>query len=279
MSLLGSTITFSAQVFDKDPTNGGVLVNAQTVTLDISVPDGNNTVVSATVTNPPAVTGQYTVNYIPTTYAGRYVGLWTITMVSGFVAKFSQVFEVSSTDPGYLLSLKGAKEHLNIPLTDTTQDNEILSWIAAISDIVDYYCGACIPRTVVEYQNTRTVMFLQVTPVISIQSIVPFLAYGRSYAPAELAWTPDGRVQLTNRWQFQYPPYMVTYVAGRLSIPASLIEAIKIILQHFWATQRGASSLPFQAQDTENVPVGMGYLVPNRALELMKATDLGPSVG
>jgi hypothetical protein len=56
------------------------------------------------------------------------------------------------------------------------------------------------------------------------------------------------------------------------------LDAVKIILEHMWETQRGPSGLPYQNQEPDNPAPGMGYLVPNRALELLKASERGPSV-
>jgi hypothetical protein len=78
---------------------------------------------------------------------------------------------------------------------------------------------------------------------------------------------------------FYWGPFDVTYVAGRRAYPQSILDAVKIILEHMWETQRGPSGLPYQNQDVDNLSIGMGYLVPNRALELLKSNDLGPSAG
>jgi hypothetical protein len=278
MPILGSTLQFKVNVYDKDPADGGVLSNAVSVGLDITVPDTAGTVVTATVPA-PSLPGVYEYDYVPTTYTGRYVGLWTFTMAGGLIAKYSQVFEVSSTDPGYLISLAAAKSHLNIPDSNTENDTEIVGWLSSITEIVEFYCGACVPRTIVEYHEAARMLMLEVTPVLSVTSILPYLTAGLSYTTAQLKVSPDGRVMLKDGTTFYWGPYEVTYVAGRRTMPAGILDAVKIILEHMYETQRGPSGLPFQNQELNSPAAGMGYLVPNRALELLKAHDRGPSAG
>jgi len=278
MPLVGSSLPFKTTVYDKDPNAGGVLSNALTASLVVTLPDGTTSNVS--VLSPPAVVGKYEANYGPTLMAGRYVGLWTFTFAGGFTTNYSQVFDVQPQDPGLLISLKEAKRHLRIPESNTSNDEAIMDFVDAATEMVEFYVGPCIPRTIIEYVEAGRTFALKCPPVISVTSIVPYRWSGSSFGPADVMVDEDGVIRmLTTGRVFGFGPYEVTYVAGRRVIPANITQAVKIILGHMWETQRGASGLPYQNQDNLAPVPGQGYTLPNRALELLKPHDSGPSVG
>lgn len=305
MITLGATLPFSSLLYDKDPAQGGALVNSTSVTLTITLPPDPVTGLTSnapgiTVTNPPAVTGTYVYNYITTTLVGRYVGTWFFTMASGQTSSYSEVFEVAPSDPGFLISLASAKKHLNIPISDTTNDDEIRDWLAAITPLVEDIVGACSPRVVVDtgiggstsapqllgdvsmgsaYATNR--LSLAVTPVISVASVVNTYSYSaRTYPTAELVVNKDrGLVTLANGYPFMGGPWTVTYLAGRTVIPANITQAVKIILGHLWETQRGAGTPAYLGGEDLVVPPGAGFTIPNRAQDLLNADDTGPGVG
>lgn len=277
MTALGATLPFKAKLYDKSPSDGGVPVNALTASLLVTLPDQTTTTVA--VTNPPPTQGVYTANYTPTVLIGRYTGTWTFTFANGYVTKYTQVFDVDPADTGLLISLSDAKSHLRIMDSDTQYDSDLIEWIGACTEIVEFYVGPCVPRTVIEYVEPGTTLLLKVAPVMSVQSIIPYGWNGGAFTPAEVTVQEDGVVRAKNRRFFGWGPYEVTYTAGRQSVPGSVAQAVKIILSHMWETQRGASGLPYQNQDTVSPAPGMGYTIPNRALELLKAKDRGPAVG
>lgn len=274
---LNSALTFSTNLYDKPPSQGGVLVNAQMVTLTIIKPDGTSS--TPTITNPPTLTGVYGYTLASATQYGRWVGVWSFTMVGGAIGTYTQTFNVDVLDPGSILGLSDAKSHLNIPDDDTSNDDEILKWLYAITPVIEDMIGACVPRTVVEYQDSARRLRLNVTPVLSITSIVPYLTAGFTYAPGLVKVTPDGRVMLLSGLSFLNGPFEVTYRVGRIPIPANVIQAAKIILTHLWETQRGVTGLPLQGGDDLALIPGLGFTIPNRALELLRPLDLGPGVG
>ena len=279
MPVLGSTLNFSANLYDKDPAYGGVLVNATSVALAITLPDGTSGG-TPTVTNPPATTGKYVYDLTPSVQEGDHVGLWTFTMATGRVVKYTEVIPVTSTSPRWILSLPAAKKHLNISLDDTTDDAEIVDWLAGITPMIEEMVGACVPRTVIDYaEGGSYVIRTSVTPVLSITSIGPYLTSGTSYTPALLKVDADGRIRRLTGLPFPVGPYEITYVAGRRPISANIVQASKLILAHLWETQRGPARLPLQGGVDTTVIPGFGYAIPNRAVELLRPDDLGPSVG
>lgn len=277
---LGQTLTFSARIYDRDPSeSGATLINPLTAALTI-YRDGVS-ILTPTITVPPAQTGIFTYQY-PAAVAGRYLGDWAFSFSGGNTAGYSEVFNVSPSDPGYLISLTEAKKHLNIPSTNYVHDGEILDWLAGVTPVIENIVGACIPRTVVEDHEASYVIRLDVTPVLSITSIVPYLTAGTTYSAAQVKVTSAGRLRLLSGLRFLNGPFEVTYVAGRRPVGANIRQAVKIALAHFWESQRGASGLPSQgpSDDYGNAfPNSYTYSIPNRALELLEADRLGPGVG
>jgi hypothetical protein len=63
--------------------------------------------------------------------------------------------------------------------------------------------------------------------------------------------------------------YTVTYTSGRADLPAAIRLAVLVIAEHLWETQRGAAPVgPLSGDDTFPTP-GLGFAIPNRALELL----------
>jgi hypothetical protein len=274
---LGDTLTFSTRLYDQNPANPGAsLVNATTVALSITLPDTST--LSPSVGNPPDVTGLYHYE-LPTVLPGRYVGRWFLTLASGNTASYVETFDVAPADPGYLISLTDAKKHLNITTDDN--DSEIMGWVAAITRLVENRVGTCIPTTYTEnHFDVGRRLILDHTPVLSVVSVVPYgRPYGISYVPGQLAVDENGYLDRLDGLPFYPGAYRVTYRAGRPVIPANITAAVKIILQHLWQTQRGSASPAYLGGDDTTVVPGFGFAVPNRALELLEADDLGPGVG
>lgn len=279
MPVLGSTLNFSANLYDKDPAYGGVLVNATTVALAITLPDGTSAA-TPSVTNPPAVTGKYVYDLTPSTQEGDHVGLWTFTMATGRIVKYTETIPVTAVNPKWILSLPAAKKHLNISLDNTDDDSEIIDWLSGMTPMIEEMVGACVPRTVVDYaEGGGYVLRTGTSPVLSVTSIGPYLTAGTSYTAGMVKVSTDGRIQRLTGLAFPFGPYEITYVAGRRPIPANIVQASKLILAHLWETQRGPVRLPLQGGVDTTVVPGFGYAIPNRALELLRADDMGPSVG
>lgn len=266
---LGDTLPFSSKLYDKPPADGGVLVNATSVALTITLPDGISTVPGVVVTNPPAVTGTYGYDYVTTSTAGRFVGRWLFTFATGKTSAYTEEFDVRPADPGYVMSLLSAKEHLNIDATDTSADEELRSWLESITRLAEWKAGEVVPKSYTERHPSGRSLWLRHPPVISVTSIEPWLTSGTSYAPADVRCTEGGRVERLNGGSFTGGPFAVVYRAGRLVVPANIRDAAKIILKHLWETQRGAAALPLQAADEMTLIPGFGFAVPNRALELL----------
>lgn len=279
-TIIGSTLGFSAKLYDKDPALGGVLVNATTVTLVITLPDGVSTAPGVVVTNPPSSTGLYTYDYTTLTQTGQYRGTWTFTMAGGKAVVYTEYFDVEATDPQWVISLRQAKKQLNIPMTDVSDDEEIGDYLSGITGVIERHIGACVPRTVVEYkEGDRYAIRLDVTPVLSVTSMVPYLTAGISYTVGQLKVNSEGKLMLLSGLPFSWGPFEITYVAGRRPVPPNARLAGRMILQHLWESQRGASGLPLELANELTMVPGFGFAVPNRALELLEPNREGPASG
>ncbi|MFI0528543.1 head-tail connector protein [Streptomyces scabiei] len=269
---LGATARLSAECRDA----GGTLTNATTVTLTITLPDG--TAVTPAVTNPPATAGQYSADY-PTVQAGRHSLRWVFTG-AGLAHAYADVLDVREAAPPALFSLADAKKHLN--KTTTADDDEIRAMVEAVTAAVEGYVGAVVERTVTEVHDvgrTETLALLQ-TPVLTLTSVAAVLTGGTSYDVDDLDLDAEAGIVRRKDGSLLCGPLRCVYQAGRRIVPAAIILGGKIILQHMWRTQLGPSRPQVGVGDfevTEPIP-GLGYAVPNRALQIMEPYKLPPGV-
>src|SRR5438445_9125878 len=144
---------------------GGSLVNATTMTLTITLPDGTTTVITPVA---PISTGLYQYDY-PTVQSGRHVARWVGTGTNP--GAYVDVFDVISASPGYIMSLADAKEQLNI--TGTASDEELRVFLESATDVVERIRGqAMVRRTVTEEHEVRSgQLVLSLPPVVSLTSV------------------------------------------------------------------------------------------------------------
>ncbi|MFF3848044.1 hypothetical protein [Streptomyces sp. NPDC002328] len=271
---LGAAVRLAARCTDA----GGTLTNASSVTLTITLPDG--TISSPAVTNPPSVTGQYSHDYV-TTQPGRHLVRWLFATPA---SAYTDVLDVLPADPRFLFSLADAKRHVNIPADTTRDDGELRDWSAATTMVVEHFVGPVARRTVTE-RHTFTAARMRVlreTPALSLTSLAPILTGGTSYTPGDLDLDPETGIVQRKDGGLLAGPLRITYVAGRAIVSPNIAQAGRIILQHLWRTQRGSLRGPVIAggEDysvTEPIP-GLGYAIPNRALELLEPDRLPPGV-
>lgn len=255
--------------------DAGVLTNAGTVSLTITLPDG--TAVSPTVTNPPTTTGTYVYDYIPTV-AGRHVARWLLTFSGGATAAYTEIVDVAPAADIGIISLADAKAHLNIPATSTGDDEELRAWISATTAVVEFEVGPCLRRTYTQRVGNGAYWMLHTVPALAVTSVAGVLTGAATVSFADLDLDPDtGQVQRLDGAAFTGGPWTVTYTAGRAVIPPNVTSAAKIILKHLWETQRGAGRPSWGGQDPDLV-AGPGFAIPHRALELLRPHKRGPQV-
>lgn len=273
---LGDSVRLQAEC--RDP--GGTLANAATATLTITLPDG--TTVTPSVTNPPSETGVYSVDY-PTVQAGRHGVRWVFTTPA---AAYTDMFDVRPAAPQLILSLADGRRHLRYAAGDTSDDEQIREWLESITELVEALCGPCVRRTAVEDHTISSggtyELALRRTPVLAVTSATGILTGGPTYAGASLDVDSNGVMRRLDGGRL-YGPLRVTYTVGRVIIPANLSSAARIILQHLWRTQYGASRAGAGIGGGDDFSVtepvtGFGYAIPNRAMQLMEPHRLPPGV-
>ncbi|MFF4746792.1 hypothetical protein [Streptomyces sp. NPDC001268] len=258
--------------------DGEQLANAGSMALTIVLPDGTSTSIAPVA---PTSTGIYAHDYT-TVQAGRHTVRWVATGINA--GAYTDQFDVREATPRGLLSLADAKKHLNIPASSTTDDEELRGWIEATARVVEFFVGPVTRRTVVETHRVGSVhaVALREAPVLEVVSLSPVLTGGTTYAAADFDVDgSSGIVQRLDGSRFT-GPLRITYTVGRAVVPANISHAARIILQHLWRTQRGSARGPALAGSddysvTEQIP-GLGYAVPNRALELLQPDRLPPGV-
>lgn len=255
---LGDVVPLTVAIADAS----GTPVNATTVTLTITLPDG--TTVTPSITNPPATTGTYLYDY-PTTLAGRYGVRWTST---GPQAAYTDMFDVRPSEIPHIVSLKDMKTHLDIK--GTSRDEELRGVIEAVTGMIEEHLGmAAVRSTRTEEHTIRgSGLVLNWPPVLSLTSLA--LVDG-SYtwnvntlhvSPAGVVTSPLGVAP--------YGHVSVVYTAGPMVIPAKYREAAVYTVQHLWKSKRPERGAANRNSGLDSYQQA-GYALPNFAIECLGA--------
>lgn len=266
MADIGDLIPLSIEIRDAL----GVLTNASTLSLVVTLPDG--TTFSPSVNNDSV--GKYSATYVPLV-VGRYQVHWTSTTPQ---AAFSDTFDVRDMASFSIMSLAAAKAHLNMSPTNTKDDEEVREMVEAVTGVIERFRSETVVRRVITEKNVMGYgnrLVLQCRPVISVTQILDW-----QNLPQDVSqWALDSQNGTLTNYRFRWyngRDVTATYVAGYQQIPANYVLAAKIILAHLWTTQRiqnigqqvtlGTRAKPEEAIVT---PAGMGYAIPMRAVELL----------
>lgn len=239
----------------------GAPVNADTVTLTITLPDGTTTVVTPVS---PQTVGTYQHDYT-TVQAGRHSARWVGTGTNP--GAYVEAFDVRPASIDYIVSLADAKAQLNIDAA--TSDEELRVYLEAATGVVERHLGqAVVKRSFTEEHDVHGGLVLNWTPVVSLDSLE--LVDGTySWNVADLHVSPAG-VVTSPLGVAPYGHVSVSYTAGMTVVPQHVGLATRIILQHLWDTQRGNLGGPRAGGLADSIGVpGMGFALPNRALELL----------
>jgi hypothetical protein len=265
---LGATARLTAEC--RDP--GGTLTTASTAVVTVTLPDA--TTATPTVTNTGI--GLYRADYT-TAQAGRHTVRWLFTSPAH---AYTDSFDVWEAAPPAVLSLKDAKDLLKKTTPD--DDARVRFWLNATTRAVEYFVGPVIVRQVVEdhHVGVVTALALHRTPAVSLVSVAALLSGGTSYDVDDL--NLDGAKGIVTRKDGgqMVGPLRATYRAGRTVIAPNTTAAAQVILQHLWRTQTGEGRPQRGTSDydvTEPIP-GLGYAIPNRAVQLMNPDDQGPGM-
>lgn len=278
---LGQPIRLPTTVRD---TATGALVDPTTLTLTIRKPDGTD--LPAYTWNPGAVVrdalGTFHLDVPATDLAvvDRYRFKWVSTGPGAGVGLGS--FDVFDPFEPSILTLADAKDHLNIPAALTTHDTMIQVWLDTIDESVEQAIGGpVVTRSVterVEASDAGRALLLRKRPVVAVTSVTS-VATSTALAVTDVEVDSNSNtVRRRSGLPFDAyaavgpPVFTVVYTAGLgLAVPAQVSAAARIILDHLWETRRGPSARPTVAADETVQTFGMGFAIPNRALELLGA--------
>jgi len=159
-----------------------------------------------------------------------------------------------------IASVDDLKQHLN--MRSSTDDEELQLILDAAERVVASIAGDWSSDTV-----TESVPVVGGTAILSRRPTGPVLSGGLSVggtvdASAGLVTDLGGLYGAASR-------ITVTYPVGGENAPAEVILATLIIAAHLWETQRGAAPAGPLATDDLSVAPGLGFAVPNRAVELL----------
>ncbi|MFD0656623.1 hypothetical protein [Thermocatellispora tengchongensis] len=134
---LGTAVRLATQVYAD-----GALVTPATVSLSIRLPDGT---IAGPFTGADLISGGvgvYRYDYA-TVQAGRHVARWITTAPSGVD---EEPFDVAPMwGEAGIVSLGAAKRQLKVSPADTSNDDEISTFIRATTEIVQRHAGSVLP--------------------------------------------------------------------------------------------------------------------------------------
>ncbi len=266
---LGATARLTAEC--RSP--GGTLVTAATAVVTVTLPDGTTATPAVSETD----TGNYRADYV-TTHPGRHTVRWVFT---GPAHAYTDIVDVREAALTWVFSLADAKNHLKL-INDTSQDEAVRRWIGATTKCVEWFVGPVAPRTVTEDHNMRQAeaLVLRKLPALELTTVAAVLDGGTSYDVDDLDLNGDDGIVRRKSGGCLYGPLRVTYRAGRLVVDENISTAAELILQHLWRTRLGPGRPQRGGDDfdvTEPIP-GLGYAIPNRAMQLLNPDDTSPGM-
>lgn len=281
---LGQPLRLSTTV--RDVT--GTLVNATTLTLLVKVAAADGTMATTGTYASPAndSTGAYhqDIPVADLAVTGHYQYTWTATGTGAGVSLGD--FDVFDPFETSVLPLADGKDMLNIPQANTSNDAEIMSWIATIESALERYTGGPLVNWAVteraEMLASQTVILVRQRPLVSVTSITSASGGAIDISGGLDLDVNAGAIRRKLGLPFYGPFFQwlpqvtVLYVAGwGTSVQPAFSSASRIILAHLWETQHGPAARPSMGgEDLVTLP-GMGFAIPNMAAELLDGAANG----
>jgi hypothetical protein len=243
-----------------------------------------------TVTTPPvssAGSGAYSA-VVPTVSAGTWLVRWTATG-TGVGWAYEDQFTVRPQGVEQLVDLISVKKHLNIPLNDARQDEELQGFILTAADQARDVCGPFLPEQHTQYfSGGRSTIQPDWLPLASVLSITEY--YGLSgFTLTEqplggqsdaFAYTVEYDTGLITRRTFGGDAALfaagsknikVVYTAGTSGqIPFTIRLGALELIRHLWQQTQNSGRPKFGSagMDGESMGVPMGFALPDRVIEL-----------
>jgi hypothetical protein len=249
--------------------SAGALATA-TVTLVLTLPDGSSAGPAVT----SASTGVYSATYT-TTMAGRHVGRWTATNITGGATQevYEQTWDVADRSRS-IIGLDDAKTFLRISGSD--DDEQLRDVLEAASDMCERYTRKVWRRTTVTaeiHSGGVDVIYLRQAPVVSVTTVVD-----TGVTLAATSYTVDlptgrlfyGDTTFQGWWTPGQDNISVTYVTGPPSgiVPAYIRGGMLELVEHLWSSRRGGSNLPRKAAGGDEFSNKFAHALPWRVQEM-----------
>jgi hypothetical protein len=198
-----------------------------------------------------------------------------------------------------LITVDEAKQFLNI--TTSANDSELQDFIDAATIVAEFYVGEILGGTYTEqHDGGDASIYTRHTPILSVTSLTEYvgsITYPLTNQPLgssvdSWGYTIDdpqaGRIirRSASGMAWRFVPgkgnVTITYTTGVTGTPpANVVKGAEFIVRHLWTSQRGPQPLPVLAgnDDSTSMVPGVGYAIPNRAIELFQATPKMPVIG
>lgn len=278
---LGSIAPLGLEIRDST----GALANASSVTVTVTLPDGSTNAPS--VTNPS--TGTYQANYT-TTQAGHHTARWVATGTNAVTHTIA--FDVWPTDPRFIISLAEARDALNLPASDTSNDDELRLFIAAATLVIEDVVGPIVGGASYTEQHRPSgskVVLYKARP-LTFTSVKEYT--GGTATTLTQAATPD--VATDN--QFTVDPatsvltrryaggaecdfgdeVWVTYTAGASTVPSNVLIAARELVQRSYGESQQGGLPAFDGSSEGDEPLvstPSGWLIPERVMQWLAPHD------
>jgi hypothetical protein len=276
---LGQDVPLATTVLN----DAGVPATAATVTLLVTNPDGT--------TQTPAVTSQGSGSYAAVVPAVAQVGVylyrWTATG-SGFSWASEGQFQTRASAIELMVDLPSVKAHLNMPLNDTSQDDELQGFLLAAEPIIEDITGTVVPKVYTEFfDGAGETISLAHQPVISIQSAHEYYGLSAFLLTEQplgtqmnaFAFTVDYTTGQVTRRTFggQAARFAIgsknvqfVYTAGLASVPFNIRLGTLELIRHWWQQTQQGGRPKRGGGDSSDGHVSMGFAVPDRVVELLQ---------
>lgn len=272
---LGDVVSLGITIND----SSGNPANATAVVATITAPDGTSSTPSVTNSG----TGLYDISYTPTQY-GRHTIRWVATGTNA--SAYADEFTVRDFTALGVVSLDEVKQHLNIPSTNTTLDEEIRRFIDAATDLAESYLGVDLGRRIWTdelYDGNTDHLRLRNPKALSITSVYE---NGLLLASTDTVLDPTGqRLYRVTTGALSSPSYYgifapgsnnikVSYISGFITPPPAAKQGVLEIIRHLWQTQRGGMNVMGRALPGDEQYPTSTYSLPRRAMELLDPLSL-----
>lgn len=271
---VGDTIRLRYAVRDADdkPATPGA------ATLTIRLPDGS--MVTPTIT--PAA--ELVHDCVVADY-GRHVVLWKTT---GPDRAYADVFNAAPADWPAVVGLTETKKHLNIPLDDVSDDDELRGFILSASMIVEDVVGVVARRAITERASGggRHIV-LERPPVLEV---VEVRVDGDLVDAGDYTVSPSGLLaSRRGSWPAGLRNVEITYLAGKQVVPPNIVDATLELIRINWRPQAGGNYSAFDGGRNDDFGnagleaslqgnLRLGFFVPNAVTQRLQPDQRGPVV-